>query len=316
MTEQLPAFAQEVVRRTQYVRIDENRLRAFVPLLATQREYHWLDDCPVTLPATLDERLQFLGVADSLSFAYWMDPSWNPLYQGRELSRATWRMYGALVTAFEEGKPVLDFGWWARATVREVGDVLQQQSGVLLDLRHRTIVDFAHSVNAFGLGKIGTYVSRCYYDANCLVGVLASELERNGPFSDSSRYDGIELRFNKRAQLLTSDISRALEAFGEDRLRNVRRLTACTDYREPQVLRHYGVMVFEPSFASAIDRGDIFDPDDPRVVAMRCANLVAVDELAKALHVNAMDANDRVWCLGLNPERFGKPHIKVKTNRF
>ena len=58
-------------------------------------------------------------------------------------------------------------------------------------------------------------------------------------FRDAASYGGRAVPFNKRAQLLVSDVNRF---HGVVKLDGVDELTACADYKLPQVLRGHGIL--------------------------------------------------------------------------
>src|SRR5690606_30555464 len=94
---------------------------------------------------------------------------------------------------------------------------------------------------------------------------LIEEAERNTPrlleilvtrfesFLDKSTYKQQTVYFNKRAQLLCSDINHILTRNGAQGLQNVDMLTACADYKIPFILRRFGILQYSKQLSSIID---------------------------------------------------------------
>ena len=82
-------------------------------------------------------------------------------------------------------------------------------------------------------GKVSNLINEAKGDAQKLVELIV----KNFPsFSDTSPYKEKEIYFYKRAQLFVADIHQLFEGRGFGALKNVDHLTACADYKLPQIL--------------------------------------------------------------------------------
>lgn len=66
-------------------------------------------------------------------------------------------------------------------------------------------------------------------------------------------------------------------------------LTAYSDYRIPQVLRHLGVLDYAPALAAKVDSGTLLESGSPEELAIRAATLLACAELAAASDLSDME---------------------------
>src|SRR5262249_15123838 len=72
-------------------------------------------------------------------------------------------------------------------------------------------------------------------------------------FNDVTTYDGHEVRFYKRAQILAADLHGAFAGQGLGAFDDLEILTAFADYKVPQVLRRLGVLVYADALAARVD---------------------------------------------------------------
>jgi len=78
------------------------------------------------------------------------------------------------------------------------------------------------------------------------------------------------------------DINAALNL----QLNGIERLTTFADYRVPQVLRHWKILVYAPSLANKVDNYIELQKSSYDEISIRSATVVAVEELVKLLNNN------------------------------
>lgn len=72
-------------------------------------------------------------------------------------------------------------------------------------------------------------------------------------FRDEAIYDGRQVFFYKRAQILVADLVGVYQDLGQEPFKNKAELTMFADYRVPQILRHVGIFEYSEELATKID---------------------------------------------------------------
>lgn len=93
-------------------------------------------------------------------------------------------------------------------------------------------------------GKINLLLEKSNGDALKLLEIIVQDFPS---FRDISLYKGKEIYFYKRAQLLVSDLCQMLSKRSTPS-KNVDQLTACADYKLPQILRRFGIFEYAVLF--------------------------------------------------------------------
>ena len=85
-------------------------------------------------------------------------------------------------------------------------------------------------------------------------------------------------------------------------LSGLENLTACADYKLPQVLRRYGILSYSPDLAYKIDAQIPLRKGSQEEVEIRANTIWAVELMKKALKkrlpgVDSIHVNDHLWLL-------------------
>ena len=91
------------------------------------------------------------------------------------------------------------------------------------------------------------------------------QLLKNMPyFNDVAAYDGCEILFYKRAQIIAADLSLAFQGRGWGHFKDLDQMTIFADNLVPHVLRIDGVLIYEESLIARINGASLFRPAQPR----------------------------------------------------
>ncbi|OEU15731.1 hypothetical protein FRACYDRAFT_269470 [Fragilariopsis cylindrus CCMP1102] len=108
------------------------------------------------------------------------------------------------------------------------------------------------------------------------------------------------LVFLKRAQIFVGDINAALRL----QLNGMERLTTFADYRVPQVLRHWKILVYSPLLSNKVDNYIEIKKDSYEEISIRAATIIVVEELVKLLNQNnSSNDNDSINTTANNNEQ-------------
>src|SRR5262249_54165644 len=152
-----------------------------------------------------------------------------------ELHDGYWALAAALRRAVDEGRPVWDPSYLVELSPRDVAHLLRPH-----DLAFPEIPLFpARVVNLHELGRglIAAYpdanpVEAFVRDADRSAARLVERVVSTFPsFNDVATYDGHEVRFYKRAQILAADLHGAFAGQGLGAFADLEILTAFADYK-------------------------------------------------------------------------------------
>jgi hypothetical protein len=147
---------------------------------------------------------------------------------------------------------------------------------------------------------------------------LAEQLTEMPFYRDVERYDGLEVPFYKRAQIVPSDLSLAFGGEGFGRFHDLGRLTIFADNLVPHVLRCEGVLAYEPALAARIEAEETIPLGSPEEVEIRAGGVHAVELLVAAIRARggstcARDLDQLLWTRGQDPRVKAHPRHRTRT---
>lgn len=305
-----------VVDNSGSIKLNREKVKEFSQRFDHGATTHWLNAAPFGFSKFNDEqRLHFLFIFNALSFCYWGEPKWTIEHDGRVYDGA-WGLIVALHRAIEEGIPLLDFSYCAEASKDNLARILRGNVEVpLLEERSRILNEIGSvTINVFG-GKLENLIKSASGDAMRL---LDNILAHYSSFQDESVYQGKQIFFEKRAQLLTNDIYRVFRGRGFGNLKNVDQLTACADYKLPQILRRVGIFSYNQKLAQKIDAKTELPHGSEEEVGIRANTIWAVEyikeEVAKrGAFVTSMEIDDHLWLATQEKFLDDKPYHRTRT---
>src|SRR5262249_18600340 len=123
-------------------------------------------------------------------------------------------------------------------------------------------------------------------------------------FHDVALYENQEVRFFKRAQICVADLSSAFQGQLWGEFIDLDQLTIFADYKLPQVLRHYGALVYDSALAQQIDEQRLLISGSKEEVEIRSATIWASELLRREIAslvkpaVTAAEIDQLLWHLG------------------
>lgn len=302
-----------VLETTRYV-VENARLVSIVParvaefcrhLRATgaqppawEPSYHFNDGSPRTL--------NYLLVLDSVNFCFWADEPWQIEYRGATLS-GYWALAAALTRAVEEGTPLLDAGFLAGLDEPHLAHILRGRGQIPL-FRERL-----HILREAGRGLArhygGEFVRAVEQADGSGVALAKAIIEAFPSFRDVAHYQGREVSFHKRSQILVADIHGCFQGQGWGAFSDLGLLTAFADYKLPQVLRYLGILKYSPELAYKVDNKVLLEPGSPEEVEIRAATIWAVQYLCQCLADAgaAWHSFELDWLLWEEGQKTGQP---------
>ena len=283
-------------------------------LPAWPAHYHFFDGSERTV--------NWLLLLDALNFCFWAEqgqPRWQIVYRD-EILNGYWAEAASLRRAVEEGRPLWDARYLSNMDHRELAAIFRGPSddapGIpLFEERLQAAREVGAVLLAHFEGQFSHLVEQARQSGVQLVSLLA---EHFASFRDVASYQQREVRFLKRAQICVADLASAFGGQSWGEFTDLEYLTIFADYKLPQVLRHYGVLVYAPELANAVDHQVLLTPGSEEEVEIRAATIWACELLSRAVAarvghaVSAMEIDQLLWHQGQDTTDM-HPYHRVRT---
>ncbi len=309
--------ARKVTQSARFVNVDTTKLEGLCDQIKMDKPLHWLKSAPYNLhDLPVDDRLAYLFLLNSISFCYWGEPKWAVERLGGRYD-GSWAMTACIGNALDQGIPLVDAEYLAEISEKDLQMVLQGNVPIPMFAERLRIVQevgqvIVESYNSSFRNLLEEASGSAHRLYNLIIGHFPF-------FHDVAEYEGEALHFYKRAQLLVSDISHCFHlSLG---LSGIEDLTACADYKIPQVLRRHGVFEYSKDLADRIDNYIQIPSGDPREVEIRACTIDAVEQIKEVIrdrypNIMSVDVNDYLWLEGQTKWPADKPYHRTRTTAY
>ncbi len=311
-----------IVREAQDVAILDAGIRRFRDSFDPRQVRHWLANAPSGLgELTHGQRVAFLFVLDSISFCYWPEPKWRRRQNGRDLDGA-WALVGSLIQAIHNGVPILQPSFLAELSAHQFDEITRGNTSIpLLEQRVAMLNELGRTIVTQFAGRFEFFIEEAQFNVISLVFLLCRTFSF---FCDQANYGGRSIFFWKRAQLLASDLAFEQTLGNHKQLRDIvgqEWLSACADYKLPQVLRRLGVLQYSEGLSTIVARKEALPSESPEEVEIRACTIWAIERIRNQLNavgiaVSAAQINDYVWLLGQTKYPGELPYHRVLTTAY
>ena len=305
-----------VVDHSTFVRVHHDKAINFGTTFDRQKTQHWLMLAPFDFNS-LDERqkLHFLFIFNALSFSYWGEPKWTIEYNNKCFDGA-WGMIAALGRAMKEGYPVLDFHTCIDLSETDFKHILRGNVQIpLFQERLNILKDISSVMVSKYQGEVGHLVEEAKEDAQNLLEIILRDFPS---FRDEAVYRGQTIFFQKRAQLLVADIYQTFNGTGFGALKRIDEITACADYKLPQLLRKVGIFEYLPTLAKKIDSKVELLSGSEEEVEIRANTIWAIELIKETIkktepEITSNEINDQIWLATQEKFPDDKPYHRTRT---
>ncbi|KAK2788849.1 hypothetical protein FQN53_003036 [Emmonsiellopsis sp. PD_33] len=211
-------------------------------------------------PKTKDEStVDFIFTMDLLNFSFWSEEKDEPRqfaieYRGKRW-KGYWSIVAALQRALDEEIPITSSDFWQNED-ECTEEVLRHVFRSATDEEIPLFQERMECLREAGKVLYDKYLcsfTTCIKEANGSAAVLVNLLADNFPcFADKTRFEGKEVRFYKRAQILVADLWACFRGKGYGNFHDIDKITMFADYRIPQMLHTLGCLLYSPPLESAI----------------------------------------------------------------
>lgn len=308
-----------VVDNSEQVKISQDRVIDFSNDFEHGTVKHWLSAAPFDFSHfKAEEKLNFLFIFNALSFSYWGEPKWIVDYKNKKYDGA-WGLIVALERAIKNKAPILSFDYCAKIDKEDFSKILKGNVEIpLLIERWQVLNEIGQVVVNKFAGKLSNLIDQAEKDAQKLIELIIANFPS---FQDTAVYKKKEIYFQKRVQLFVADIYQIFngQKFGD--LRNIDQLTACADYKLPQILRKFRILEYTPKLAEKIDQQEEIKHNSTAEIEIRANTIWAVEMIKNEVKkrqpkIMSIEINDHLWLATQEKFPDDKPYHRTRTTAY
>ena len=260
METSVKASAAFIAERANHVSISTERLKEFAQMfIENPVEYStkaWKQH-PLN-PKTMDKAaIDWIFLVDLLNFSFW--PERQSLKEfSVEGHRGYWSLCAAINRALHVDKiPVTSASWMRTCTTADLARVFRPDEGCspvpMLEERVQCTRKAGLILESRLDGSFTTLIERANKSSRTLLNLVIVVF--GDLFDDASIYHGSRVVFHKRAQILIADIWACFEGQGLGEFSDIGdTITMFADYRVPQALVYFGILVYSPQLLSLLQK--------------------------------------------------------------
>lgn len=292
---------------SEYVKINYEKIDEIIEGGEFNAIRYWLDTNPFNiLDMNYRDIVNFLLLYHTIGdYCFWGEPKWEIDTEVGKLDGSYAIMY-ILINRFRNNNDM-------NMSYEEFADMLKGNVEIpLLKERYNCLVE----MNKY-LDSIGKDFYDEIKDLKVDIDLLDYVVSTFSYFKDETNYNGVNVYFYKRAQLLVSDIlhvRKMLENIEVD----YSNLMGCADYKIPQVMNALGMLEYEYDLEYKLARKEELQEDSIEEIEIRANDLVVIDYIYEKLNreVCRMDINDYIWLLGQDKSKINKNYHRTRTIHY
>ena len=306
LTDLIKSTSEYITDNSKHVSINQEALDTLVQKIKDKPVYINFFEYSEHIDITEDEEIliAYGFVLDALNFCFW-----GHTWEYGELA-------GSIKAAYKKNPEFLTPAYLANISYDEVkAELFAGEDFPLLDERTRALNEIGAKTVAQFDGKFSNILKKANFDAQQLLEVISSTFLM---FQDHCIYNGRQVYFYKRAQILIGD----LYAMFRDKpdcqyeMKNIQQITCFADYRIPQILAHEGVLVYSDELKTFIDEQKVMPYGSDYEVEIRGCMIQAVEILKTKLNAvgvnwNSAEVDWLLWQIGEEQKDEIAPHHKV-----
>lgn len=312
--------AEYIMQQAKHVAINDDALQTTANRVRERfaKGFDSIDDAFGTTN-DLEKDINLIYFETAANFCFWSQERENKwMFTNHGVTRGGW--YGlrdSFAAALDNDIPVFDADFMSKMTTAIAADIFRGERGIqipLLEQRVNNIVEAARLLISEYDGSAKKLVAACDHDAAKITKELVIKLPS---YRDGAVYGGHWVWFLKRAQIFPNDISQLNNRYPEFNIKNLDRLTIFADYRLPQVLRHYEVLVYSDRLSKLVDKHKLITSGSVEEIEIRAATIAACRKLGSLLpEITIADIDVSLWLLSQDKSTPFAPHHMTVSHYY
>ena len=282
----------KIIPIMEHVKIDQETLQKFVSNLLQDKNAlkfpRWSETHFDATYVPFETLLRYLFVIDTLNYCFWVNA-------GFEYYSLAKNLYETL----KNKKDFFEIENLVKMTPEQLKENVFKCDFCLLNERARMIREVFIIIKNEYNGLCSNFVKECNKDAIKLVKKI---IDSFWCFRDQAIYNGEQIFFYKRAQILVSDIYLASLDINEAKKNNeendiinftkksISQLTMFADYRVPQILRAKGILKYDKHLSDLVDNKKELPHGSKEEIEIRAATIQSVEKIKNILKEHGREA--------------------------
>lgn len=304
----------KVLERARFVFIDEQKIKEASRIIAAKLE-RGLESAETSFGVTGDYQkdAQLVFVENTVNFCFWAEANkkrWQIQSPSGELIGGWYGLKTCFERALKEKVPILEAKYLAEIDEKETKQLFggtNETEIPLINERQKNLQETGRILLERYQGQFINVLEEANYNAINLVKLVHYNFNS---FYDVAELDGQKIIFLKRAQICPNDIS-----YLKDRqITGLEQLTAFADYRLPQILREFGVLIYISDLAQKIDQMILIPQGSREEIEIRAATIWAIELMHQhLLQYSAGQIDNAIWLLSqeANFLKIARPHHRT-----
>lgn len=307
-----------VVQNSNHVVLDEQKIRSTTKIIKNFLVQNKdLSEAGVVVTGNTDIDIQLSLIIDSINFCFWAEKGhdkWTVEWPKGSTVGGWYSLLNSFRRALDSETDLSNAGVIADLSFEQAKKIFLGTNGVQMPLLKQRVENLNETggvlLEKFD-GEFKNLLGQSNYDAIDLVKLVLKDFKS---FQDKTKFNGKDVFFYKRAQIVAQDINLLLKKKNGE-LKNIDQLTAFVDYKLPQIFRDMGLLKYSKSLAEKIDNYVLIGKDSKEEIEIRSATVWAVELIRQDLGGKylASDIDNAVWLISQDQKKVKKPYHRTYT---
>ncbi|OGM09063.1 hypothetical protein A2Z67_05830, partial [Candidatus Woesebacteria bacterium RBG_13_36_22] len=269
----------------------------------------------------LNNDCQLSLIQNFVNFCFWAEKGkekWEVEYpKGNIITGGWFGLEACFRRAMENNVPILSAEYLLDISFRDVKKLFESSNNVQIPLiknRYENLVNEAQVL----LNKYQGETINLLEESNFKRLDIIKNICRNfTSFNDAAKYKGKNVYFLKRAQFFVNNIELVFIKHGEQKIKDTKLLTAFADYKLPQILRQFGILVYSNELAEKIDNYVLIEKGSEDEIEIRASTIWVVEHIRQKMpEYSAGNIDFALWLLSQDQSNIDKPYHRTYTINY
>lgn len=288
MTEVISS-AKFINENSQFVKLgnDESFRKAaevIEPLVKNWKPGNWSESNLQPQGITKYDKATWIFFIDTVNFGFWTvpgQPYFTVNYKDKNYT-GYFSLVAGIRKALDNGdKRILDVNFWEQCNAEDLKSIFKSEitSEIpLVDFRVKVLNEAGKFIKENYNGSVYEMIKSVNNSAVKLVNLVSNNLMS---YNDKYEFKGRKVSFLKRAQILAADLHFGFLGDGDDvcKFNDIDQLTMFADYRVPQVLNYFGLLIYSDELLKELKERPHFEPGSTMECEIRGNSILCVEKL-------------------------------------
>jgi hypothetical protein len=309
-----------VVENSRYVELDPKKIKSTASKVKSRIEkgLETAKDSFGIRSKNIEDNAQLVFMEDSVNFCFWAEkgkPQWQIEWPKGNIIKGGWyNLINCFDRAVANNINVLDANYLLHVNAEESKKIFKGIGGIdipLVEKRWDNLRESAEVLIKYFDGKFMNAIEQSGFDVIELTKIVIKYFPS---FNDAAKYKTKEIRFYKRAQIVSNDLSYLGSLDERFKFKNFDKLTAFADYKLPQILRHEGLMVYSNELADKVDNMELIPAGSEEEIEIRANTIWSVELIRQELNkYSAGEIDNAIWLISQDQSKIEKPYHRTYT---